>query len=317
MSSTAISNVTDGYLSTSAHKYRKAVDQNETAGDWLHHNTTEAYQFFQNTTTDEDEDEMTTDEDDVLLTIRIFMWILSPFILACNGLTIIVVMRFIKKVTPTHVVITFLALAGLFVGMNPLLNLIFFLIGNPKNSNDLKVWFFWAARNLSISAIMMVAVEHCFLVTSWKLYQKYWTVRRQIGLCIVFGVYSFIFATVFASIAEPKYDHRISEQVLSQKKVVFQTRFIFLPFFTLKTCVIAICYLTIMVFLWQHRKTVTSSQNSSSQQNFKKEKKTTVLIVVILTLYITGTFVPFVYHLMAQKYTKIWSLELFRLFSVI
>ena len=131
-------------------------------------------------------DEITRKEQSALtFVLRMFMWILSPIILTCNGLTIIVVMKYIKKVTPTHVVIAFLAFAGLFVGILP----IFSLVGDSvqsKSINDLNGWVTIAARSLSISGIVLIAVERCFLVTSLKLYQKYLTVHRQVGLCIAF-----------------------------------------------------------------------------------------------------------------------------------
>ena len=319
-----LSITTDGHLNTSACTYINGMDQDGT-DESLHYNTTDMSLFFLNATTDEEttQDKMNTDEDEVFsFTIGIFMWILSPFILTANSLTIIVVMKSIKKVTPTHVVIAFLAFAGLFVGMIPLLSLIFYLVGDSVNSeytNDLKVWLYWTARTLNVSAIMLVAVERCFLVTSWKLYLKCLTVRRQVGLCIAFCVYSFLFATIFALMADSELEHqqRISHHLILQRNVVFLTRFLLLPFYSIKTCILAFCYLTIFVFLWKHRKAVTSSQNSSSQQNFKKEKKTTVLMLIIITLYMIGTFLPLVHALIAQKYPKLWKIELFKSINLV
>ena len=171
-----LATTTDGYPDTFAHAYQMGVDQNLTEDEyWLHHNTTDVYQFFLNVTTDSEtaKDEITRKEESALtFVLRMFMWILSLFILTCNGLTIIVVMKYIKKVTPTHVVIAFLAFAGLFVGILP----IFSLVGD---------------------GIVLIAVERCFLVTSLKLYQKYLTVRRQVGLCIAFCISSFLIATIF------------------------------------------------------------------------------------------------------------------------
>ena len=76
------------------------------------------------------DDEMTTEQYSTLLfALLIFRWILSPLILAANSLSIIVIVKYIKKVTPTHVGIAFLAIAGLFVGIVPLLSLAFYLMG--------------------------------------------------------------------------------------------------------------------------------------------------------------------------------------------
>ena len=292
------------------------MDQDRSTDDRMSYNTTHIYQFFQNVTDDE-----TTQDNVVSFTIGIILWILCPFILTCNGMTIAVVVKFIKTTTPTHVVIAFLGFAGLFVGIGPLSNLALYLIGDSVHSryiSNFNVWVTVVARTLNVSAIMSIAIERCLLMTSWKLYLKYLTVRRQLGFCIAFCVYSFLFTTIFTFMAdlEIKPNNRLLYQVLLQKEVVFLVRVFFLPVFTLQSCIIAICYLTILVFLWKHRKTLTSNQSTSDQQNFKKEKKTTVLIVAILTLYMTGTFVPFVYYFVAQTYPSIWSHELFRFISL-
>ena len=48
----------DSYPDNSAQRYQMGVDQNMTADEyWLHYNTTEIYQSYQNKSTD---DEMTT-----------------------------------------------------------------------------------------------------------------------------------------------------------------------------------------------------------------------------------------------------------------
>ena len=95
-----LATTTDGYPDTSAHAYQMGVDQNLTEDEyWLHHNTTDVYQFFLNVTTDSEtaKDEITRKEQSALtFVLRMFMWILSLFILTCNGLTIIVVMKYIS-----------------------------------------------------------------------------------------------------------------------------------------------------------------------------------------------------------------------------
>ena len=189
-----------GYSNTSAHAYQMGVDQNMTSDhNSVHYNNTDVPQAFQNVTTD---DEIFTSEYPVLfLILGIFMCILPPFIWTGNCLTIIVVMKYINKVTPTHVTITFLASAGFFVGIVPVLSLTFYLVGDSAHSKyiyGLNSWVTAAARTLSVSAILLIAVERCFLVTSLKLYQKYLTVRRQVGLCIAFCVLSLFLATMYA-----------------------------------------------------------------------------------------------------------------------
>ena len=125
---------TDGYPDTSARAYQVGMDQDMNTDEyWLHHNTTDVYQSYNNVSTDDDmtKDKFTRKEHlTASFTLGMFMWILSPVILICNGLTIIVVMKYIKKVTPTHVVIAFLAFSGLFVGIVPILSLTLYLVGD-------------------------------------------------------------------------------------------------------------------------------------------------------------------------------------------
>ena len=172
------------------------------------YNTTEAYQSFQNETTNDEatDNEMATDEYSCLLSaLLIFTWILSPFVLTGNGLTIAVVMKYIKMVTPTHVGIVFLSFTGLFVGIIPLLNLTIYLMGdsvNAKYIHNSTVWVSLVARGLNVCAILLIAFERCFLVTSWKLYKKHLTVRKQIGLSIAFCVYFVLSATVLTLVTD-------------------------------------------------------------------------------------------------------------------
>ena len=201
---------TDGYHDTSTHSHQMGVTQDM---------STDVYWLFLNATTDDEptEDGIAAVEYPVLyLTLDVCMIILSPFILTCNGLTIIVVIQYIKKVTPTHVAVAFLAFASLFVGIIPL----FSLTGNFVHSryiDNLNVWVTVAARTLNISAILLIAVERCFLLTSWTLYLKYLTVGRQFGLCIVFCVYSFVFATIFTLMADSELKLANTYQMFLQK----------------------------------------------------------------------------------------------------
>ena len=176
---------------TSVHVHTMAMTADE-------YNTTEAYQSFQNASTNDEatDNEMTTDEYSALLSaLLIFTWILSPFVLTGNGLTIAVVMKYIKTVTPTHVGIVFLSFTGLFVGIIPLLNLTIYLMGdsvNAKYIHNSTVWVSLVARGLNICAILLIAFERCFLVTSWKLYKKHlsetnWLEHSFLRLLCPFG----------------------------------------------------------------------------------------------------------------------------------
>ena len=124
---------TDSYPDKSTHTYQIDVDQNMTAEEYrLNNNSTQMNQSYQNKSTD---DEMTTEQySAVLFAFLIFKWILSPLILTANSLSIIVIVKYIKNLTPTHIGIAFLAIAGLFVGIVTLFSLAFYLMGNSVHS---------------------------------------------------------------------------------------------------------------------------------------------------------------------------------------
>ena len=141
-----LATTTDGYLDTSEHAYQKGADQNMTADEyWLHYNTTEVCQSYQNKSTD---DEKTEEQySPLIFTLLIFKWILLPFIVTANGLAIIVVMKYVKKITPSHVGIVFLSLAGFFVGIVPFLNLVIHLMGDSVHLRyvcDVMLWLLLA-----------------------------------------------------------------------------------------------------------------------------------------------------------------------------
>ena len=308
-----VSTIAADYLSTSAHVNNTGMAADE-------YNTTEVYQPFQNVTTDVEatDNEMTTDEYTALLsTLLIFKWILSPFILTGNGLTIAVVMKYIKVVTPTHVGIAFMSFTGLFVGIIPLLNLTIYLMGdsvNTKYISILIVWFLLLARGLNVSAILLIAFERCFLVTSWKLYKRHLTVRRHVGLSMAICVCFVLLATILTLLTDSEFKYGVIE-LKAKEKTIFSV--VVVSTYTLLTCIIMYCYLKICLFIWKQRKTLVLNQNNSNQQNFQKEMKTTVLIAIILTLYLAGTLPTFVYAVLAGNNPKILKPALMLIFQLL
>ena len=231
-------------------------------------------------------------------------------------MTIIVVMKYINSLTPAHVTITFLALAGLFVGLVPVLSLTFYLVGDSAHSKyiyGLNTWVTGAARILGTYAVLLIAVERCFLVTSLQLYQKYWTVRRQVALCTSFCVLCLLLATIYTLQA----DYELGYGALKPQSEQSIINIFFIPSYALITFGLAFCYLKIHLFLWKTRKRLASSQNSSNQQNFQKERKTTVLIAIILTVYLFGTLPTVTYTMIIQRYPKMWNFELWEFLRVV
>ena len=293
---------TDSYPDTSTH-------MNMTADEYrLNYNSTHINQSSQNVSTD---GEMTTQHYSTLLfAFLIFRWILSPLILTANSLSIIVIMRYIKKLTPTHIGIAFLAIAGLFVGIVPLFSLAFYLTGSSVHSKhiyDLIVWVTLLAIFLNISAMLLIALERYILVTSWQFHRTRLTVRRQAGLSMAFFVYFLLFATILTLLTDSEVKYGVL--VTTSKYEVVSEALLF-PNYTLVTFALVFCYLNILKFLWKKKSTLVSSQNRSNQQDFLKEKNTTALIVIILTLYLVGTLPLFLYFVLTQHNTKYLNLEL-------
>ena len=153
-------------------------------------------------------------------------------------------------------------------------------------------------------------------MTSLQLYQKYLTVSRQVGLCIAFCVLSLLIATFFIFVEDSEFKYGNSYQVHLGKRVIILL-YVWLPIYAIKTCILGFCYLKIYLFLWKHRKIVTSSQSSSNQQNFQKEKKTTALIAIILKDYLFGTLPNFVYAMMIQRSPKLLNLKVWEILRVL
>ena len=108
---------------------------------------------------------------------------LSPFILLGNGLTVVIVTRYLKKVTPTHVAVIYLAVADFTVGMMPWFHLTTYLTQGDwkhwRNWCTFAAWFDYMSSAFNLLSVMLVAIERCFLITKWDLYQKKYTVRKQ------------------------------------------------------------------------------------------------------------------------------------------
>ena len=179
---------TDGYHDTSAPAYQMGLDQDLNTDEyWLHYNTTDVYHSGQNVTTEyhKTTDEITSSEISILhFVLLISKCILAPLVLTGNSFTIIVVSKYIIKITPTHVVISFLAFSDMFVGVIPLVYLAVYLARDLvlfKYINLMMFWVISVARSLNIYAVALIAVERFFLLTSWKMHQYYLTVKKPSG----------------------------------------------------------------------------------------------------------------------------------------
>ena len=258
------------------------------------------------------EDEMRREEKVLLFFVFLILkWILSPFILTGSGLTIVVILKFIKRMTPTHVAIAFLSLAGTFVGIVPLLNLVVYLLEDSGQGDIICGVMSWAkimAAWLKIWAIVLIAIERFILVTSWKWHRNHWTSRKQTFLCFTFGVCGVLVATIFSLLGDPdlRYGNCYIILMSENKGLVHAVTF---PIQAVITFSLVYCYLRIYYVTKENRKNLALSQNSSNQSNFKKEKKTTIVIAIILISYLVGTMPATLYGLMALNNQAIWKVE--------
>ena len=310
---------TDGYHDTSARSYQMNIDRNmSTYDDWWN-TTTDVHQSYWNGITDVNitDDQMTIDEySAVSLALLVLNWTLCPFILTGNSLTIAVVTKYIKNVTPTHVSIAFLAVGGISIGIVDFFDLVVHLMGYSTHSEyvyRLLTLVSSVAMGLNISAIFLIAFERCCLLTSRKWHQKYLTVRRQIGLCVTLTVYFMILATILAFVIDYEFRYRVLVPMFEEKIVVYATTS---PTYVLITCSTAYCYLKISLFVWKHRKSLLSGQNSSNGNKFQKEKATTCLIAIILTVYLCGTSPTSAYALIISNNPQFVKPELWAFFRM-
>ena len=265
-------------------------------------------------------DETTAEEAVIFIFVLLILKsIMSPLILTVNSCTIIVVIKYIKKITPTHIVIAFLAVAGVFVGIVPLLNLVAYLVGDSVQAeiicgvlNWAKVMSIW----LSVWAIMLIAVERFILVTSWKWHRKHLTLRVQAYLCLGLGFCGLALATLFSFRAKTEFSYSDC-YIVKVSDNMFLVYIFMIPSQIVITCSLVYCYLTIYHFIRKNKKNLVSSQNSSKDSNVKKETKTTVLIAIILIAYLFGTLPASIYRLMATRSPAIWKVEVWESFRLL
>ena len=189
------SSVTDGCVSNP----REKLTDNYSATTPYSVMSTDAYQSYENVT---DSDNIATDESSILLFVVLaFKWILSPFAVTADCLTIVVVVKYIKKVTPTHIVIVYLCFSGFLIGIivHPF-NVVLFFTGDSLNSEHLcefLTWVKFVAVGLNFIAVFLIAIERFFLVTGPRLHRKFLTIRRQVYLCIAFSMCLLVLATIY------------------------------------------------------------------------------------------------------------------------
>ena len=212
---------------------------------------------------------------------------------------------------PTHAAIAFLALAGIFVGIVPLLNMVVYLLEDSVQADivcGVMSWVKIMATWLYAWAIMLIAVERFILVTAWKWHRNHWTSPKQAFLSFAFGVSGLLLATLVSVLGDSdlRYGDCYIMRMSEKKRLIFA---VLLPSQAVIIFSLVYCYLRIYHVMRENRKNLVLNQNNSNQSNFKKEKNTTILIAIILISYLVGTMPGTIYGLMTLNNPTIWKIE--------
>ena len=124
---------------------------------------------------------------------------LSPLILLGNRITVVIVTRYLKRFTPTHVAVTYLAVADFTVGMMPWLRLITYLtqdFSHWRNWSTITSWIENVVAAQGLNAIMLVAVERYYLIKKWNTYQQHHSVTKQTLLSGITGLFLLLTPTI-------------------------------------------------------------------------------------------------------------------------
>ena len=80
--------------------------------------------------------------------------------------------------------------------------------------------------------MLLIALERYILVTSWQFHRKRLTVRRQVGLSVVFFVYFLFFATILTLLTDSEVKYGVLVTTSKHKVVSYA---LFVPNYTLVT----------------------------------------------------------------------------------
>ena len=217
---------------------------------------------------------------------------LSPLILLGNRLTVVIVTRYLKKVTPTHVAVTYLAIADFTVGMMPWFHFTTYMTQGFKawrNWCTLAVWFNYFSSCLNIVAVMFVSLERCSLITMWDLYQKKYTVTKQYVICWISA--SCVLLVVMADIALSDLNPKLGRCYFNFVTNENILHIISCLLFVIISFILVVSYIRIIYFLWKQRKSVEGMSISQSARG----KKTTILMALIVSIYVSTTVPLMVY----------------------
>ena len=242
---------------------------------------------------------------------------LSPFILLGNGLTVVVVTRYLKTVTPTHVAVTYLAVADFTVGMMSWFHLTTYLTQGDwkhwRNWCKFAAWCDYASSALNTVAVMLVAIERCVLITKWDFYKKHYTVRKQ--KIISAASASFVLLTATADIAlslkNPKFGKCYFDLITNADIFAVISRLMFATF----SFILVFSYVRIIRFLWKQRRSVVARQQVQNRP--KREKKTTTLMALIVSIYLSTTVPVWIYPLTLSEYVTIHQVGILDIFIFI
>ena len=223
--------------------------------------------------------------------IRIVACGLSPCILLGNGMTVVTATRFVTRVTPTHVAITYLAVVDFMIGLTPWFHLTTYLTQGYKHWKNWCTFTAWVDCFLvtqNTTAIMLVAVERCFCITKWNWYRNKYTVVKQKlvsgASCLLYLLTSTIY--IILGGVDPKYGNCYFK-FINNWQISYMYTLIFVVLFS----VFILCYKRIIHFLWKGRKSVAEVGIQTISSHHSRMTRTTSLMALIVTIY-TLTTVP-------------------------
>ena len=124
---------------------------------------------------------------------------LSTLILLGNGTIVVIVTRYLKQLTPTHVAVTYSAVSDFTVGMLLWFHLIRYLTQGYTHWRSwctITAWTENVVATQNFNAIMFVAVERCFLITKWNTYQEHHSVAKQTVMSGITGLFLLLTQTI-------------------------------------------------------------------------------------------------------------------------
>ena len=219
---------------------------------------------------------------------------LSPWILLVNGLTVVIAIRYVTRVTPTHVAVAYLAAVDFLVGMTPWFQLTTYLTQGNKQ------WGYWCIfsnwlENVSVvmnlNAVMLIAIERYFLITKWNRHPRNYSAKKHgmvTGISTLLIILTLILIIIVGEV-NPIFGR--CHLVFNKKKTI--VRLMRGLCYVVISLLLIVSYVRIVFFLWKQRRAAMVR----IQTHLNRSRRTTVLVTLVVTIYIVTTVPGAIYLL--------------------